>query len=70
MGRIAFTTELIEDYKNGTNWSYWADRFRNLYFANSNDELEELLLDGAVPNESMIVCDYNESYYVKGEGVV
>lgn len=26
--------------------------------------------DGAVPNESMIVCDYNETYYVKGEGIV
>lgn len=69
-GRIAVAPELIEDYKNGTNWSYWADRFRNLYFANSNDELEELLLDSAVPNESMIVCDYNEAYYVKGEGIV
>ena len=69
-GRIAVVPELIEDYKNGTNWSYWADRFRNLYFANSNDELEELLIDGTVPNESMIVCDYNETYYVKGEGIV
>ena len=69
-GRIAVVPELIEDYKNGTNWSYWADRFRNLYFANSNDELEELLIDGTVPNESMIVCDYNETYYVKGEGAV
>lgn len=69
-GRIAVTPELIEDYKNGTNWSYFADRFRNLYFANSDDELEELLIDDAVPNESMIVCDYNETYYVKGEGVV
>lgn len=69
-GRIAVVPELIEDYKNGTNWSYWADRFRNLYFANSNDELEELLIDGTVPNESMIVCDYNETYCVKGEGAV
>lgn len=70
VGRIAVVPELIEDYKNGTNWSYWADKFRNLYFANSNDELEALLLNGDVPDESMIVCDYNETYYVKGEGIV
>lgn len=69
-GRIAVVPSLITGYQSQTNWSHWADRFRNLYFANSDAEKEALIYDSSVPNESMIVCDYNESYYVKGEGVV
>lgn len=69
-GRIAVVPSLVAGYQSQTNWSYWADRFRNLYFANSDAEKEALIHDSSVPNESMIVCDYNESYYVKGEGVV
>lgn len=68
--RIAVVPSLIEGYKNETNWSNFADKFRNLYFANSDIEKETLIADSSIPNDSMIVCDYNETYYVKGEGVV
>ena len=68
--KIAVIPSLIEGYKNETNWSSKADDFRNLYFANSDIEKETLIADSSIPNDSMIVCDYNETYYVKGEGVV
>ena len=68
--KIAVVPSLIEGYKNETNWSTYADKFRNLYFANSDIEKEVLIADSSIPNDSMIVCDYNETYYVKGEGIV
>ena len=68
--QIYVNPSLITNYENETNWSFYAGNYHGIYYANSDTEKETLINDSSVPNESMIVCDYNESYYVKGEGAV
>lgn len=64
-GKIYVPPSLIEDYKVATNWTSYAQRFRKLYYANSDSERDSLLADSTIDVGSMIICDYNESYVVK-----
>lgn len=64
-GKIYVPKNMIEDYKVATNWTNFADNFKELYIADTIEEKEQTLIDSEIESGSMIVCDIDESYTIK-----
>lgn len=66
-GKIYVPKDMIEAYKQATIWTNFANKFAPLYIAQSVQEKEVMLVNPNIQDGSMIVCDIEQSYTIKGQ---
>lgn len=58
--------DMVALYQAATNWTVIADRIKPFYIAETVEDITTLLADDNIAEGSMIICDANHSYTIKG----
>lgn len=58
--------DMVAIYQAATNWTATANRIKPFYIAETVEDITTLLADENIAVGSMIICDVNHSYTIKG----